>query len=69
MKYTNKLTLEQITDMMMSITNSLYQISKNTSNKEHKDMVKKLYDSACKLDHHICYAHLIIKPPTQGRDL
>jgi len=65
MPYTNTLTLQQITDMMMSISNSLYQISKNTTNIQHKDMVKKLYHAAVELDHHIGYAILAIKPSTQ----
>lgn len=69
MTYTNTLTLQQITDMMMSISNSLYQISKNTTNIRHKDMVKKLYHAAVELDHHIGYTILAInKPTTQGEN-
>jgi hypothetical protein len=65
MTYTNTLTLQQITDMMTSISNSLYQISKNTTNIRHKDMVKRLYYDAVELDHHIGYTILAIKPTSQ----
>jgi len=58
MTYNNTLNLQEITDMMTSISNSLYQISKNTSNIRHKDMVKKLYHAAVELDHLIGYTIL-----------
>lgn len=58
MTYNNTLNLQEITDMMTSISNSLYQISKNTPNIRHKDMIDKLYHAALELDHYIGYTIL-----------
>lgn len=68
MTYTNTLTLQQISDMMMSISNSLYQTSKNIDNIRHKDMVKKLYHAAVELDHHLNYTILAINSKSKGEN-
>jgi len=64
--YTNTLTLEQITDMMTSISNSLYHLSKNTTDIQNKDTIKKLYHAAVELDHHVSYAILSINRRNRG---
>lgn len=68
MTYNNQLTLEQINQLMTSISNSLYQISKNTTDIRHKDMVKKLYHTAIELDTYISHLILAIKPTTEERN-
>ena len=65
MTYTNTLTLAQISDMMMSISNSLYQMSKNIPNLEHAEMVQRLYRDAVIFDNRISTVILTVKPTNQ----
>lgn len=54
MAYTNTLTPEQISEMLMSISNSMWQEIKRHKNCAHIEHLEDAYSMACSLDRLVC---------------
>ena len=54
MAYTNTLTPEQISEMLMSISNSMWQEIKRHKDCPHTVFLEDAYSMACSLDRLVC---------------